>query len=82
MGWIRRSLWRPLRVRFVLPLLLIAAAGEFWLSVRPKPCPLDDRRVRLVNEAAAKLAESLPAPQAGRPTIIVLPFEQDSHVGQ
>jgi hypothetical protein len=77
MGWIWRWVWKLLRVRLLVPLLAIAAAGEFWLSVRPKPCPLDERRVRLADEVAAKLAESLPVPQVGRPSIIVLPFERD-----
>jgi len=43
----------------------------------PKPLPLDDRRVALADEIAEKLAESLPVPSVGRPTLTVALFQDD-----
>ncbi len=74
---IAKLLWRVARFRLILPLLLIGVVGQAWMTVRPKPNPLDSRRLELADEVASKLAESLPRPTVGRPTLIVMPFDRD-----
>jgi hypothetical protein len=72
-----RVLWRLMRLRVRIPLLVAAAIAYGWMMVRPRPFPLDARRTELADEVAGKLAESLPLPSVGRPAIVVLPFERD-----
>ena len=72
-----RSLWRLARRRVMLPILLVVVAGQCWMMYRPKPFPLDERRTELAHEVAGKLAEALPVPAAGRPAVVVAPFERD-----
>lgn len=72
-------LWWLLRVRLVLPVLALAGlvAGHCWLNYRSPPFPLDERRAALADEVARKLAESLPVPSTGRPTLTVTRFDRD-----
>lgn len=77
MFWLLRRIWSMGRSRLMLPVLGLAVAAQGWLLVRPGPLPLDDRRLELTDEVARKLAESLPTPAAGRPTLAVLPLERD-----
>jgi hypothetical protein len=77
MRFIVRLLWRVVRFRLLLPMMLIGFAGQVWMSVRPTRNPLDERRLELADEVAGKLAESLPRPAVGRPTLIVMPFDRD-----
>ena len=77
MMWVLRSLWRLTRSRLMIPILGIVVAGHCWMTFRPKPFPLDEHRSDLASEVAGKLAESLPVPPVGRPTLIVAPFERD-----
>ena len=77
MFWLLRMMWSMGRSRVMLPVLLLAVAAQAWLLLRPQPLPLDERRLVLTDEVARKLAESLPVPAAGRPSLVVLPFERD-----
>lgn len=77
MFWLLRRLWWMRRSRVMLPVLGLALAAQGWLLVRPPAVPLDSRRLELTDEVARKLAESLPPPAAGRPTLAVLPLERD-----
>ena len=61
---LRRWLGGTLRARFLLPLLVLVAAGDFWLSVRPKAGYWTIARTP-ADEVASKLAESLPGPPGG-----------------
>lgn len=77
MFWLVRKMWRLVSWRASAVLLLAVAAGEGWLTLRPKPAPMDDHRADLSEELARKVAESLPVPPVGRPTLVVAPFERD-----
>lgn len=77
MFWLLRTMWSMGRSRVMLPVLALAVAAQGWLLVRPRPLPLDARRLELTDEVARKLAESLPVPAVERPTLAVLPFERD-----
>ena len=78
MSWLFGLVWRVVPQRLTLPLLVAILLGCGWMALCPKATPLDSKRLELADEVAAKLAESLPMPPAGRPTILVLPFERDS----
>ncbi len=77
MGLLLQWMWRSLKMLILLLLLGTVAVGGLRWSVRPTSSALDDRRGQLAQEVAVKLAESLPVPSAGRPSIVVLPFERD-----
>jgi hypothetical protein len=72
-------LWWLVRVRLVLAILVLAslAMAHCWLTHRSRSFPLDERRSELADEVARKLAESLPVPPAGRPTLLVTRFDHD-----
>jgi hypothetical protein len=72
-----KLLWRVARIRLILPILCVGLVAQAWMTVRPKPNPLDARRLELADEVAGKLAESLPRPTLGRPTLVVMPFDRD-----
>ena len=77
MVWVVGFLWKLVRSRLALPFLAIVVAGHCWMTFRPKPFPLDERRSELADEVAGKLADALPVPAAGRPTLTAAPFERD-----
>ncbi len=74
---ISRTIWRMARSRLMAPVLVGVVIWQAWMTLRPKPFPLDERRSALADEAALSLAESLPVPSVGRPTVVVAPFQRD-----
>ena len=55
----------------------MAALWQGWMLVRPKPFPLDARCRVVAVQAAGRLAEKIPRPSAGKPTMVVSRFEGD-----
>jgi hypothetical protein len=77
MFWLLRVMSWVMGSRMMVAVLGLAIAIQAWLLLRVQPIALDARQLELADEVAHKLAESLPRPTAGRPTLVVMPFDRD-----
>ncbi len=82
MVWLVRGLWKLFPSRIALSVLALLAAGQCWMTFGAKPFRLDEGRYEIADEAAGKLAEMLPIPAVGRPTLLVAPIERRPACGR
>jgi hypothetical protein len=57
--------------------LVLTLGWQAWMIVRPRPLALDTQRRVVAEEAAARLAEQMPEPEADHPTLVVGRFVND-----